>query len=561
MEHIVRGLKVGSVGLAAGTLFAVTGGLAAPGIAAGLAASGLTATAAAASIVTTLTSTAAVTTIFGVGGGSLTAYKTHRRIQGLTEFTFNKEVRRKSSSRNVRNEVIDGDLFSTICISGWLIDEKDFQRPWGVEPTIPPITDWVEKLERFYAIYNPDNVDRSYDILKKWKGEERQLWMLLRRKYRRDPDHLYPLGNNLQRKPINFLEVEIIDNLLKEIGYVLPEEETLLPDLDNGLVGSVDNLSMGPNNTLKIPIHCSETKSGYSENLGDSFDDNVTNSGENKPKSQTETPIHHIWDYKGEYGGELLTVRWESDLLIELCDSVTDMAVDMVGTAAKEILKQTALSTLITAIAWPYGLVKAANMIDGTWTLAIERADLAGIELARRLLESKAGHRPVVLVGFSMGARTVYSCLKELARHQLIWEEERITKGKNKKHIQLREPASIVEDAIMMGLPNHLSLQSWESCRSVVAGRLVNCYSRNDLILSLMFQLKRLNGVFKTVCGTNTVNVPGVENYDVSNLIPAHSDYCRMTGRILRMINHGTPYRPSTVITIPNEFGKRDEDV
>ena len=48
MEHIVRGLKVGSVGLAAGTLFAVTGGLAAPGIAAGLAASGLTATAAAA---------------------------------------------------------------------------------------------------------------------------------------------------------------------------------------------------------------------------------------------------------------------------------------------------------------------------------------------------------------------------------------------------------------------------------------------------------------------------------------------------------------------------------
>ena len=434
-----------------------------------------------------------------------------------------------------------------------MTDEKDFQRPWGVEPTHPPITDWAEKLMRFYAIYNPDNVDRSYDILKKWKGEERQLWMLLRKKYGRDPDHLYPLENNLQRSPISFLESEIIDNLFKEIGYELPDEEQLLPDL-----GSVDNLSMASNNRFENPMHFSEMKSCHNENVGESFDENFTNTGENKPKNQTEAPIHHIWDFKGEYGGELLTVRWESDLLIELCDSVTDMAVDMVGTAAKEILKQTALSTLITAIALPYGLVKAANMIDGTWTLAIERADLAGIELARRLLESKAGHRPVVLVGFSMGARTVYSCLKELARHQQIWEEERKAKANDKKQTQLREPASIVEDAIMMGLPNHLSLQSWESCRSIVAGRLVNCYSGNDLILSLMFQLKRLNGVFKTVCGTNSVNVPGVENYDVSNFISAHSDYCRMTGRILRMINHGTPYRPSAVITIPNEFGKNN---
>ena len=59
-------------------------------------------------------------------------------------------------------------------------------------------------------------------------------------------------------------------------------------------------------------------------------------------------------------------MRWESDLLIELCDSVTDKAVDLLITAVKEILKQTALSALITAIAWPYGLVRAANMIDGT---------------------------------------------------------------------------------------------------------------------------------------------------------------------------------------------------
>lgn len=42
-----------------------------------------------------------------------------------------------------------------------------------------------------------------------------------------------------------------------------------------------------------------------------------------------------------------------------------------------------------------------------------------------------------------------------------------------------------------MGLPNHLSLSSWQACRLMVAGRLVNCFSQKDLILSLMFQFKK----------------------------------------------------------------------
>ena len=70
----------------------------------------------------------------------------------------------------------------------------------------------------------------------------------------------------------------------------------------------------------------------------------------------------------------------------------------MAGNAAKVILKQTALVSLITAIAWTYALTRVANMIDGTQTLAIERANLAGIELVRGLLQSSAGHILVVLV-------------------------------------------------------------------------------------------------------------------------------------------------------------------
>ena len=103
-----------------------------------------------------------------------------------------------------------------------------------------------------------------------------------------------------------------------------------------------------------------------------------------------------------------------------------------------------------------------------------------------------------------------------------------------------------------MGLPNHLSPVSWQACRQVVAGRLVNCFSTNDLILSLMFQAKRFSGgnlnkgvgsLLKSVCGTCPVQISGVENLDVSDIISGHAEYCLKSGEILRRVHHGLPMR------------------
>ena len=105
----------------------------------------------------------------------------------------------------------------------------------------------------------------------------------------------------------------------------------------------------------------------------------------------------------------------------------------------------------------------------------------------------------------------------------------------------MREPASIIEDVVIMGLPNHLSIPSWKACRQVVSGRLVNCFSQKDLILSLMFQFKRLG--LKPVCGTLPVSVAGVENFDVSDLVAGHQDYCTATGEILKRVRLGEPIR------------------
>ena len=42
-----------------------------------------------------------------------------------------------------------------------------------------------------------------------------------------------------------------------------------------------------------------------------------------------------------------------------------------------------------------------------------------------------------------------------------------------------REPASVIEDVVLMGSPNHYNGETWTEIRDVVAGKLLNCYS-ND---------------------------------------------------------------------------------
>lgn len=86
----------------------------------------------------------------------------------------------------------------------------------------------------------------------------------------------------------------------------------------------------------------------------------------------------------------------------ELADTVNEMVTTAGVAASRELLKTTAASTLMLAMAWPVALVSAANMIDGTWTLTIGRADDAGIELANVILESanKSGAFSIELFPF-----------------------------------------------------------------------------------------------------------------------------------------------------------------
>ena len=342
-EQLLRGLKIGGTAVIAGTLFAVTGGLAAPGIAAGVAAlagGGAAVTAAATAV---FTSTAAVTAIFGVGGGSLAAYKMQRRTQGLTSFEFHKE----SGDDCV-------DLFLTVAISGWLRDECDFQRPWGVLPSNPSIQDRLELLERFYAVHSPDHVSKCKKILQSWQGEEEQLWRLLRDKYGRDPSSLFPLAGPRQRYGLTLEQKETIDLLFVELGYVVKptsaesihEQHQQLPTplgrvrmswkMRHNELQPSGPLSIGNSSGLQLgkdSLHGphsleKDTSFGASMSGADSVSSfsssgidrassamSSTNGSRDEGNEKSTIPKHisTVWDYSSYYGGELYTVKWEGE--------------------------------------------------------------------------------------------------------------------------------------------------------------------------------------------------------------------------------------------------------
>lgn len=265
-----------------------------------------------------------------------------------------------------------------------------------------------------------------------------------------------------------------------------------------------------------------------------------------------------VWDWRRVYGiADIHTISWESQHLSSLCHIVENLAIEVSSQATRVALQFSVIGAIISAVAIPSALMTASKLIDDPYQICILRADEAGRELAKCLLQSDE-KRPVSLVGFSFGARVIYACLRELARQQEIWEDSRapktcgspdqkdgsrlpsFLKKKSKENLRFeydREPASLVEDVVFIGLPRVYDKTVISSCRRVTGGRLVNCYISHDWLLSLMFAAR---GGFP--CGIRPIkDVPGVENIDVSDLVESHIRYADAVPRILQRVRFFEP--------------------
>ncbi|XP_020216444.1 transmembrane and coiled-coil domain-containing protein 4 [Cajanus cajan] len=208
---------------------------------------------------------------------------------------------------------------------------------------------------------------------------------------------------------------------------------------------------------------------------------------------------------------ERYALQWESKNLIALSTAIQNWLTSRIAT---ELMKQGAMMTvmhaLLTALAWPAALFAATEFIDSIWTIAIDRTDKAGKLLAEVLLGGLQGNRPVTLVGYSLGARVIFKCLEFLA--------------------ETENSAELVERVVLLGAPIAIKDENWEAARKMVAGRFVNAYSRNDWMLGVAFRASLLS---QGLAGIQPVDIPGIQNVDVTDHIEGHSSYLWATPRVL----------------------------
>lgn len=212
-------------------------------------------------------------------------------------------------------------------------------------------------------------------------------------------------------------------------------------------------------------------------------------------------------------GMESFALRWELEALMNLGNSMGTMVKSVAwGYAKSEIIKHTVFAVL-TAGLWPLALLKVSRIIDNPWSVANYRAALCGEVLADALINKAQGERPVTLIGYSLGAKVIYTCLQRLAE---------------------RKAFGLVENAILIGAPTPSTAADWRMLRTVVSGRVVNVFSANDYILAFLY---RSSSIQYGVAGLQAVqNVKGVENVDVSDMVTGHLAYRLLTGTILRKI-------------------------
>ncbi len=133
-----------------------------------------------------------------------------------------------------------------------------------------------------------------------------------------------------------------------------------------------------------------------------------------------------------------------------------------------------------------------------SWSVASVKSYKIGVLLANILTRSKDEY---ILCGHSLGARVIYYALESLA----IKDEK------------------IIDTVHLLGGAVGSDKESWEKAKGAVRKKIYNYKSDNDDILALMYKL----GTFFTSSpiGRNSIDVRGIKNIDVSDIVDGHTKY------------------------------------
>lgn len=224
----------------------------------------------------------------------------------------------------------------------------------------------------------------------------------------------------------------------------------------------------------------------------------------------SEDEVAKPWCVFGE-DSEAFALRYENKILLKLAQALEEMASSRTATEnERDILPPAVLATFKAAM-WPVNMLKSAAGLDDPSDLARKRAKKAGRVLADTLINRVQGERPITLVGYSLGARVVSSCLETLAD---------------------RRAFGLVDTVVFIGAPVSACRSDWQTMRSVVASKMFNVFSRDDYLLRF---LDRATSNQDGIAGLQAVeSIEGLSNIDLSAEVKEHLQYPNLIASILR---------------------------
>ncbi|KAI4268672.1 MAG: hypothetical protein LQ337_007711 [Flavoplaca oasis] len=212
--------------------------------------------------------------------------------------------------------------------------------------------------------------------------------------------------------------------------------------------------------------------------------------------------------------GDMYSILWEPEMLQSMGDTIRILATEALTQGLQQVLGSTILVALMASLQLPIVLTKLSYLIDNPWTVSMARANSAGLILADSLVDRNLGVRPITLVGFSLGARVIFACLRELANKNAF---------------------GLIQNVYLFGSPIVANKDEYLRARTVVSGRFVNGYASNDWILGYLF--RATSGGIMRVAGLAPVeNIPGLENIDVTQFVNGHMAYRAAMPRLLREV-------------------------
>jgi len=723
---LIRIAQIGVVSIGTGAILALTGGLAAPALAAIWGMSFL--------------GTAGVcASLFGGAGAGLAAYKMTKRTRGITEFKF-------ESPDDAKH--LHGRLSVMIMVSGFLFKNEDQKRAFGL---IPDTIESDERLVRYYRVHAPEKIPDASREAKEHYRDITKFYKLLTERYGYDPtkseslappyiDSYLPQAyktvidqlllyyiqvlsdSNNRLKQSNSVSIsksqsndDTFDNIpykftnpsdrCATINELSNESKVINKDSNNDSNNDIECITLDESNDIisDLPIISARQSNDIHNTENDSH--SLTSDFEDLDFTHDERPVDEVnqsiappqheltaeesfiietsfgsklWHWrevKFSSSYEPYVLTWETSTQIDLGNNIARMVYNLGVYTTGQVLVSTLFYSLATAIMLPATLLSLTASIDGVWTMAILRADLAGVELAKALIARPKGSRPVTLVGYSIGARVIFSCLKELFlmrychlmnEHTSIFSSNSNTKGtspsssnnlnelnskskpkkkyfsmfhsksKNNDEIKQEEDydewkiynernkiknvynisnslddecnddvndeifnnvhysipidkskssndealpsndidndiisrnessnqllndlpmeldinlvdesirgiENIIQDVVLLGAPIRYKSKFWKWIRMVVSGRIINGFSKNDLILGLVYRYQRFGSA---VSGVEPVPCPGIENIDLSHIIDKHVDYSKNIREIMEYIDLTQPNLP-----------------